>query len=82
MADDRRQMLQEEGKEFGINIDENPGSYVSWLRSCLSRPVDIDKERGMKILCGVTVYLRANESFHLPDDVRSGLERLQSKIYR
>lgn len=77
MAD--RQRLQREGKELGIDINEDPESYASRLRSCLSRQ-DIDSESGMKILCGVNVYLRANDSFHLPDDVRSGLEKLQARV--
>ena len=76
-----RQKLSDEGKEFGINIDEEPASYVSWLRTCLNRQGEMDSEKGMRILCGVNVYLRANDSFHLPNDVRSGLERLQSRMY-
>ncbi len=79
MADDM-EILEKEGKDLGVDIHETPEKYSSKLRERLSHPEKMDTEDTRKMLCGVTVYLRANPDFHLPDDVRESIGELQDSF--
>lgn len=74
---DGRERLREEGKKLGIDIDESPESYMTWLSHSLSSYKDT--ESGLRLACGLTVYLRANPNVHPPEEVREKVSLLHSR---
>lgn len=74
---EERERLREEGKKLGIDIDQSPESYMTWLSRSLSSYSDT--KSGLRLACGLTIYLRANPDVHPSEEVREKISLLHSR---